>query len=196
MVRGHDRWQLRLARAAGGAVYLEESCLQVTAFDAFTGTVDWYVAGPCEGGGGRTIGVSSDGLLWLGDEISPDTIFDLSGNVKGTFVADTLPSFHDGRAFYMHDNQLTAVRTSTGVTDWAYDTDPYLCTSAVIAGRGGQVFVGSGVGNVYELDELTGKQRSMSSAGDAIGCPDQETESMAIAEGRLFVTADHDLVAY
>jgi outer membrane protein assembly factor BamB len=70
-----------------------------------------------------------------------------------------------------------------------------VCTSPVIAGGAGQVFVGSTSGNVYELDEATGSQRSMHNVGTPVTCY-AEDSGMAVADGHLLVPAGSTLVVY
>jgi len=90
---------------------------------------------------------------------------------------------------------LTAIDVESNVTKWSFAGDQTLCTSAMIAGLGGQVFVGSSLGNVYELDEATGVQRSVDIAGTAVSCS-SVVSGMAIAENHLLVPVGNDLVAY
>lgn len=105
------------------------------------------------------------------------------------------PAFHAGVAFYVRTNTLTAVDVQTSTIKWAFSGDGRLCTMAAIAGGGKQVFMGSGSGNVYEIDETTGKQVSVDSAGAAVVCG-SERSSMAIGEDHLIVQTATSLVVY
>jgi outer membrane protein assembly factor BamB len=175
-------------------VYEAEACDQVSAFDLITGSRHWFYSGSCTGGGGTTPAVA-DGRIWIRDWAEGNIILDLNGNSLGTFSVDVPPSLHDGLAFYIKSQTATAIDAETNVIKWSFAGDKKLCTSAVIAGRGGQVFVGSSAGNVYELDEATGVQRSVDVAGTAVSCSN-ETQGMAMAQNHLFVPAGNDLVVY
>jgi len=61
-------------------------------------------------------------------------------------------------------------------------------------GRWWQVFVGSSAGNVYELDESTGAQKSVDIAGTAVSAGG---DTMAWPrQNHLLVPVGNDLVAY
>ncbi len=62
----------------------------------------------------------------------------------------------------------------------------------VVSGAGGQVFVGSSTGTVYEVSAATGAMVSMDDAGGA----GDEAPGMAIAENHLFVPLGDTLVVY
>jgi outer membrane protein assembly factor BamB len=124
-----------------------------------------------------------------------DVIIDSTGTSVGSFTADAIPSFHNGRVIYLKANTLTAVDVSTRVAKWTFLGDQQLCTSAVVAGLGGQVFVGSKSGNIYELDEMTGLQVSVVNASGPVTCASEKT-SMGLARGRLIVPVGNTLLAY
>lgn len=178
----------------GNVVYEAEACDQVSAFDLITGSRHWFHSGSCTGGGGTTPAVAN-GRIWVRDWAEGNIILDMNGNSLGTFSLDVPPSLHGGLAFYVKSQTLTAIDVETNVIKWSFPGDKKLCTSAVIAGRGGQVFVGSSAGNVYELDEATGVQRSVDVAGAAVSCS-SESQGMAIAQNHLLIPAGNDLVVY
>jgi outer membrane protein assembly factor BamB len=179
---------------AGNTVYEAEACDQVSAFDLMTGSRRWFHSGNCTGGGGTTPTVAV-GRVWVRDWAEGNIILDLNGSSLGTFAVDSPPSVHGGLVFYVSSEALIAVDIESNATKWSFAGDQNLCTSAMIAGRGGQVFVGSSFGNVYELDEATGEQRSVDIAGLAVS-GSSDVSGMAIAENRLLVPVDTDLVAY
>jgi outer membrane protein assembly factor BamB len=179
---------------AGGVVYEAEACDQLSAFDAQTGHLGWYHDGNCTGGGGAAPSVY-EGYVWERDWASGDVIFSLAGMTAGSFSAQYVPSFFGGTALYVDSESLSAIDVQSRVLKWSFAGDNQICTSAVIAGAGGQVFVGSQSGNVYEIDAATGNQVSVSNAGNPVTCG-SETQSMAIAAGHLFVPAGNTLVAY
>jgi outer membrane protein assembly factor BamB len=185
---------------SGGVVYEAEACDQVSAFDAFTGDLKWYYSTSCTGGGGAAPAVY-EGHVWVRDWALGNIILDTSGHVTGSFEATVLPSFGSGTAFYLSSSggastgTLTAVDVASNTVKWSFAGDGQLCTSAVVAGGGNQVFVGSQTGNVYELDETTGAQRSVSDAGSPVSCG-SETQAMGLGDGTLLVPASNSLVAY
>ena len=179
---------------AGGVVYEAEACDQVSAFDALTGVLRWYHSTSCEGGGGAAPAIYQ-GLVWVRDWALGDIILDTSGAVHGSFVATNVPSFFGGSAFLQSMGTLTAVDAQTKLKQWSFNGDSQLCTSAIVAGGGAQVFVGSQTGNVYELDATTGTQISVSNTGNPVTCG-SETQSIALGGGHLLVPAGNSLVAY
>jgi len=198
---GTVRWTADTFDGSGGAVavvgntvYEAEACDQVSAFDLMTGSRRWFHSGNCTGGGGTTPTVAV-GRVWVRDWAEGNIILDLNGNSTGTFSVDRPPSLHGGLVFYVRSQTLTAIDVESNVSQWSFAGDKTLCTSAVIAGLGGQVFVGSSGGNVYELDEVTGVQRSVDVAGTAVSCS-SDIQGMALAENRLLVSVSNDLVVY
>ncbi|HEX7600032.1 MAG TPA: PQQ-binding-like beta-propeller repeat protein, partial [Polyangiaceae bacterium] len=103
-------------------------------------------------------------------------------------------ALHAGTAFYLRKGVLTAVDAKTSALEWTFTGDGHLCTSPVVAGAGAQVFVGSSSGNVYELDEVSGAQKSVSNAGK-VTCG-TETNAVSIGLGHLVVPTGNGLVAY
>lgn len=177
-----------------GVVYEAEACDQLSAFDATTGVLQWFDSGNCTGGGGAAPAVYW-GLIWERDWVSGDVIINSTGKSAGSFAANFVPAFSDGRVFYTSSGTLTAVDIQTNTLKWSFAGDGTICTSAAVAGDGGQVFVGAQSGSVYELDATTGAQRSVGDAGTSVTCS-SETQSMAIAEGHLFVPAGSTLIAF
>jgi outer membrane protein assembly factor BamB len=198
---GTIRWTAETFDGSGGSVavvgntvYEAEACGQVSAFDLMTGSRRWFHSGGCTGGGGSTPAVAGR-RIWVRDLAKGNIILDLSGSSLGTFLVDRPPSLHGGIAFYLKSQTLTAIDVESNVSKWSFAGDKTLCTSAVIAGLGGQVFVGSSGGNVYELDEATGVQKSVDIAGTAVSCS-SDVQGMAIAEDHLLVPVGNDLVVY
>jgi hypothetical protein len=177
---------------SGGVVYEAEACDQLSAFNALTGQLDWYHSGGCTGGGGAAPAVYM-GLIWERDWAMGDVIIDSAGTTVGTFAASVVPSFHAGTVFYVNGGMMTAVDVATNTLKWTFAGDATLCTSAVIAGGSGQVFVGSSSGNLYEVNEVTGVE--ISSARVAVTCG-SETQSIGLASNRLLVPSGDSLVAY
>jgi outer membrane protein assembly factor BamB len=179
---------------AGGIVYEAEACDQLSAFQVTTGVLNWYHSTSCTGGGGAAPSFYQ-GLIWVRDWALGDVIINSSGGSAGTFSSSVVPAYHAGTAFYLSSGVLSAVDIQNDTLKWSFSGDGQLCTSPVVAGGGGQVFVGSQSGNVYELDEAAGTQRSVSAAGDPVTCG-SETEAMAVAAGHLLVPAGSTLIVY
>ena len=178
---------------AGGVVYQNEVCNQVTALDASSGSMIWSIFNNCYGGGGFSPAVYQ-GRIWSRD-FNTNIIYSTSGAMVGTFTAWAEPALHGGRAFYVDSGRtLTVVDIQTNATLWSFRGDSLISTAAAVAG-GGQVFVGSESGNVYELDELTGAQRSVFNVGMPVTFA-SENLSMAIAGGHLLVPAGSTLVVF
>jgi outer membrane protein assembly factor BamB len=177
-----------------GIVFEAEACDQVSAFNEATGKLGWYHSTSCTGGGGTTPAYYN-GWVWARDWALGNIILDVLGNVQGSFLVDVPPSFDGGTAFYVRTNTLTAVDIKTGTIKWSFGGDGMLSTMAAIAGRGQQVFMGSSSGNVYEIDETSGKQVSVDNAGAAV-VAGSELSSMAIGEDHLIVETATSLVVY
>jgi len=178
----------------GGIVYEEESCNQISAFDAKTGNRNWFDFGTCTGGGGVTPAVYQD-QVWARDFFGANLVVGLDGSQVGSFAASAPSAFHRGWAFLLSQRVLSAVDIGANTLKWSFAGDGGLCTPAAVAGGKGQVFVGSSTGNVYELDEQTGTQLSVSKAGTTVSCA-SDNVSMALGSGRLLVPAGNALVAY
>jgi outer membrane protein assembly factor BamB len=181
------------AAVSQGVVYETGGCEQLSAFDALTGALNWIYSTSCTGGGGATPSLFAD-RIWVRDDLG-DVIISSSGHLAGTFSSAYAPAFHAGMAFYASRSEVDAVSLKTGATKWVFRGDGHLCTSAVVAGGGGQIFVGSDSGNVYEVDEQSGKQRSVSMAGNGLICG-SEMQAMALAGGHLLVPVGNTLVVF
>jgi outer membrane protein assembly factor BamB len=179
---------------AGGVVYDAEACEQVSAFDAYTGALLWNHSTSCTGGGG-TAPAFHQGAIWARDATLGNVILDTNGNVIGSFRATAVPSFYGGTAFYLSSGTLNAVDIQNDTQQWSFVGDGQLCTSAVIAGSSGQVFVGSMSGNVYEVEATTGAQISVADAGHPVTCG-SEIQSIALTAGYLLVPTGDALVTF
>jgi outer membrane protein assembly factor BamB len=176
-----------------GVVYEAEACDQLSAFDALTGTLLFYHHTSCTGGGGSAPSVYMN-MIWERDWAVGDAIIDTKGNDVGTFKSDVVPAFHAGLAFYLSKSVLTAVDIATSTIKWSFSGDGFLCTSPVVAGGGGQVFIASGNGVVYELDEITGTQKSSASTGNVV-CGTEKT-AVSLGLGHLLIPIQNGLVAF
>jgi outer membrane protein assembly factor BamB len=177
-----------------GTVYQAGSCDELYAWNAITGTQLWSHLGTCSGGGGAAPSVYG-GKVWERDDVLGNVIYDQSGTIVGQFASDAVPAFDAGKVFYQAAGNVKAINLMTNATAWTFAGDGQLCTSPVVAGAGGQVFVGSRTGKVYELDEATGAQRSVHDVGTALTCF-SETNTITLGEGHLLVPAGNQLIAY
>lgn len=179
---------------AGNVVYEAEACDQLSAWNAATGADLWFHSGNCTGGGGAAPAVHN-GLIWERDWAEGNVIIDTAGHSVGSFAASAVPAFDADTVFYEAQGTVSAVDIMTDTLRWSFSGDGQLCTSPVVAGAGGQVFVGSQSGKVYELDATTGVQRSVHALGAAVTCF-SESDGMAVAGGHLIVPAGNQLVVY
>jgi len=178
----------------GGAIYESSGCNTVIALDPQTGAKLWSHSGNCTGGSSEAP-ATYNGLIWNQDVVSGSLILNNSGALVDTFASGTLPALAGNTAFYNSNGTVSAVDIATDTIRWSFTGDGELCTAPVVAGGGGQVLVGSQSGNVYELDEATGSQRSVANVGAAVTCF-SETDSMALAENRLVVPVGNGLVVF
>ena len=179
---------------SGGVVYQAGACDGLYAWNAMTGMQLWHHMGPCSGGGGTAPAVY-DGTVWERDGYQGNVTYDLGGTVLGTFTSTAAPAFDGGKLFSQSGGTVTAIDLATSNVVWTFTGDDKICTSPVIAGAGGQVFVGSSAGKVYELDETTGVQRSVHDIGAAVTCF-SETTTLTLGENHLLVPVGNQLVAY
>lgn len=181
------------AAIANGVLYVDDPC-EFMAMNAVTAAPLWTRQYACSGGGGEAPSVYET-KIWDRNASWGNLILDESGTFIGAFAATALPAFHGGVAFYPTTYGLLAVDIATSMLRWSFTGDGHLCTSPVVAGAGGQVFVASQSGKVYELDEATGTQRSVHDVGIQVTCFD-ETHSITLAQDHLLVPAGNELVVY
>jgi outer membrane protein assembly factor BamB len=178
----------------GGIVYEAEGCHTVFAFDAATGQLTWTAGSDC--GMGATPSVYQDAIY--ATDTGSTALFGLGGEQRGSLAAATRPAFHAGTAFFLGIGMnpsptLFAQDIATGAVKWSFASDLFLCSSPVVAGAGGQVFIASASGNLYELDEATGAVRSVTKAAASLECEDG---NLTLGAGRLLVIAPNQLIAY
>jgi outer membrane protein assembly factor BamB len=196
---GAPRWHTKVAdvsgppiTVSGGAVYAASACDWVFSLDALTGKPSTTDSSSCGGGGGRWPPYFYRGDIWVPDS---GVILDTTGRKIGTFPIGSKPAFHNGVAFYNETyggGVLSAVDLATGATKWTFQA-PNPCQEPAVAGAGGQVFVRTSYGQIYEIDEASGHQVSMADTGfgAAPGC-----EPLAIAQGRLVCADGNGVTVY
>ncbi len=178
-----------------GVVYDAEGCGQLYAFGADSGVQMWYYGTGCTGGGGAAPAVSG-GLIWERDQSNGDIIVSSAGQFVHGYYATYMPALNDGVAFYTYGGSLTAFDINASNQKWIFSGDGSICTSAVVASYGQQVFVASELGSVYEIDGTTGVQKSVSELPMFPVTCSSETQSLAVAAGHLFVPAGTALIVY
>lgn len=184
-----------VAVSAGHVLYAE-ACSQIYRFDANRGHIDWFHRGSCSGGGGSTPSVFG-AWAWV-RERSVDVgnvIVDMNGQLHGAFGANRMPAFDGHQALYTQERTLTAIDIAHGSANWAFTVEAQSATSAVVAGKGRQVFVASQDDTLYEINADSGILVSREAVGGAIDCA-HEGACLAIAENKLFVPAGNAVVAY
>jgi len=143
----------------------------------------------CTGGGGG-LSVYNEGLLWIVDPFLGNLIVTRDGTAVRKSPGRP-PAAYAGTAFHLSGG-VTAIDVATGATKWVTAIDG-ACTLPVVAGRGGQVFVGTVSGVVHELDAATGKDVSQDTTGflSYMSC-----WPMALAEGRLAYATGTGVAVY
>ncbi|MBV8756312.1 MAG: PQQ-like beta-propeller repeat protein [Deltaproteobacteria bacterium] len=179
---------------AGGVVYVGEPCSRFLALNATTGTRLWDRGGNCTGGGGATASVHG-ARIWARDPTEGGVIVDHGGTALGTFTADALPAFLGGTVFYRNGSTVTAVDIASATRRWSFTGDGFLTTAPLVAGAGGQIFVASRMGTVYELDAATGAQRSTYDVGTQIPYF-MENMSWSLADDHLLLPLGSQLVVF
>ncbi len=182
------------AAVGNGLVYEAAGCNLVAAWDAQTGSAQWYHSGNCTGGSSETP-ATYNGMVWDQDVISGSLILSGSGALVNTFASDTLPALTSDTAFYNSKGIVSAVDLATDTIRWSFTGDGEICTAPVVAGSGGQIVVGSQTGNVYELDAATGMQRSVANVGTSLTCA-SATDSIAVGENHLVVPVGNGVVVF
>ncbi|HEY9288023.1 MAG TPA: PQQ-binding-like beta-propeller repeat protein [Candidatus Dormibacteraeota bacterium] len=181
-------------------VYVTYTCNQSYDFNPTTGALKWHYQTPCTGGGGKTP-VLNSGKLYARDEpLAPNPIIDSeSGERVGQFVSAYAPVI-DGSIglFYSGLTTLQARDLSTNQALWTFTEDRPLTAPIVVDGY---VYIGTGVGVLYVLDEKTGRQVYRDYLWEAITGPDESNVSsplagLTVGQGLLAVPAFHKLFVY
>lgn len=182
-------------------VYVSYVCPQTYRFNPTTGAQIWHYSGPCEGGGGATP-VLYGGSLYVRDSlVNSDNGVILnatSGIVTGYFNSQFAPAFAAGTAFYTESNSLTAVKISSGATQWTAvpsNGDSYASPPIVV---NQVVYVGTAAGNLEGYNTLTGAKVFTVNVGAPISAYDSFGFSSPLsglgAGGGLIVVPASNLV--
>jgi outer membrane protein assembly factor BamB len=173
-------------------VFEAESCLQVTAWTAASGTQRWHHSTTCTGGGGAAPAVYR-GRVYVRENALSNTIFDAaSGAVVGTFPGTLPAAFANGVGYYLQTATLVAIPVDGTAASWTFNGD-YGLASAPVA-DGAYVYIGSSLGALFAVDG-TGQAVWTTTLPHAVNAK-AESNSMAIAEGTLLVPAGNILYAF
>ena len=198
---GMTKWTSGGAAGGGSAgvavsssgVYITSACYALDV-DPATGYELWSYRGGCTSAS-TTTPVLYQGKLYDTDVASRNNlIFDAqTGTQLGTFTGLESPAFDGSEGFFPYGTTLNAVNLGTNATTWSFSDGTPLSDDLA---ANGDVYVGSGAGNVYALNEATGAVDWHDSLGTAIVTTDTPTNDLAIGDGYLLVPAGSDLVAY
>ncbi len=184
--------------ASGSDVYVS-TAFNAIDVNASTGQQRWNVAGTS----GLTTVLAGGRLYERGPGYTPNNIIhDAStGQKLGAFDADPPPAFHGSRGFFLSNNTLRArdMTMLPGSTLWSFVGDGGLISAPLVVH--GIVYIGSGSGMLYGLDESTGATVWSANVGSPFTGPDEQnygttTTGMAAGEGLLVVAAGSRLLAY
>ena len=179
------------------AVYVSYACLNTYSFNLTTGVQNWLNPAVCEGGGGETA-VYANGRLYARDDVSGNDIFDAAtGTILGSFASSTPPAVDATTAFYLNAGTLSAVDLASTAVRWTFAGDGGLISAPLIVDH--TVIVGSSSGNVYGVDEQSGRVTWQVNVAQAVPSGVEWFDmpnGFAIADGVLVIPAGSDLIAY
>jgi outer membrane protein assembly factor BamB len=204
---GTTLWQQRVIGSdhsspavSSGGVYVTYACNQAYDFNPTTGAPVWYYPGSCSGGGGKTP-VLNAGKLYARDQpFAANPIIDSqTGAQVGQFVSGVAPVI-DGSIglFFTNYNTLQARDLATNQVLWTFTEDRPSTAPIVV---NGYVYLGTGVGTLYVLDEQTGRQVYYDYLWNGITGPDEYNVSaplagLTVGQGLLAVPAGNKLFVY
>lgn len=182
--------------ATATGIYVSYACNHAYAFEPSNGALLWHHSGVCSGGGGKTVAVH-DGRVYTRDYYG-DLILDAgNGQEVGRYRSDTVPSFDGGLAFSLLSGTLTA-QDAGGQTRWTFRGDGSLSSAPIV--DNGYVYLASGRGNVYAVDEATGQPVWTGTVATGVAGPDEQNAwplvGLAAGDGHLLVPAGGTLTAF
>ena len=193
---------------SGTSVYTA-FCQNVADFDATTGSPHW------DSGAGTSLNDCTSGRaaviaqanVYNRDLFGGGVVYSASNTPPahrvGTFSASTLPAFDaSGLGFYVSNagiGTLEAHKVSGAGFAWSFAGDGSLSSEPVLAN--GYVYVGTAKGNLYVLNESTGKPVWWTNLGAAFNTPTDggaasPVPAMAIGAGMLVAPVTNKLVAF
>jgi outer membrane protein assembly factor BamB len=206
-VNGAAQWTATVQNGDNSSPAIGKDGLFVTypcqyyGFAAANGSRKWYHNGGCEGGGGSTP-VYFDNRLYVRDDT--DSILNAkTGAEIGTFGSQYAPAFF---SLKKHDygvglfGVLNCFDATTGLTRWTFTGDGSLSTASLVVGS--YVIEGSSQGNLYVLNESSGKEIFSINVGASIPSPQEgqvtfgPLTGLGAANGILVVPAGSQISAY
>jgi outer membrane protein assembly factor BamB len=174
-----------------GGVFVSYPC-QYYGFAPATGDPVWHHNGPCEGGGGETP-VYFGNKVYVLDSLSGNFVLDAkTGKSLGSFAGSMPPAFYtasDNKSYMLSlSGKLFSSRTSTGNVAWTFTGDGSIDVPPIVVN--GLVIAGSGAGNLYVLDGLTGAQLWSGKLSAGV------QTSMAAGQGTIVVPNGNAITAF
>jgi outer membrane protein assembly factor BamB len=111
-----------------------------------------------------------------------------------------MPAIGPTTGFFQNSGTLQAVDLASHNAIWSFAGDNKLVSAPIVINQ--DVIVGSGSGNVYAVDAVTGLQIWSGNAGSAISAPDEQyvysqpLTGFGAGEGYLVVPAGNVLTAW
>jgi outer membrane protein assembly factor BamB len=178
-------------------VYVSYAGDQAYCINERTGALVWHHQGPSEGGGGRTVAVTSE-AVYTRDGFGDLRLNLTNGQTETTYDAGYIPAFAFGYRFTMIGGTLQAVDTATQANAWSFTGDGSLSSAPIVVDN--VVFVGSTNGYMYGLDCATGKGRWKAYVG-SVESPDEQNlveplTGLAAGDGLIVIPATNVLVAF
>jgi outer membrane protein assembly factor BamB len=189
----------------GNGVYVSYTCGIKHAFAPTTGARLWQTPATCSSSGGRTP-VLAAGRLWTRDPSASAgySVNPADGGVLDRFASTTYrvpaPAFRGRTGLFMDNGRLRASDADTPtVPIWTFTGDGQLSSAPIVVND--HVYVGSGSGQLWALDPITGAPVWSTNVGAPIKEPNElggnpPTTGLTAGQGRLLVPATNTLSAY
>ncbi|MDX6286707.1 MAG: hypothetical protein QOG53_2192 [Frankiales bacterium] len=194
-------------------VYLDPSSEQVYDLSVSTGKVKWHYVGPEVGGGGRIAPVAGGRVYARQTTTSTMGVHDAAtGALLFKTQSDGLPAIDAANGLIVSEMRLVqgfaacasyctvvARRASDGVPLWSFAGDKSITTPPLVVD--GVVYVASVSGNVWGLDETTGRLVWRADLGQGVREFDEQNAGMSYAalgagDGLLLVPSERGIVAF
>jgi outer membrane protein assembly factor BamB len=164
---------------------------------SLAGHLAWQRLNGCDGLYGSTPVLHGGSVYARGAHNRPAILAQSSGQVTGSFAADTAPAFDGATMYTLQKGKLVAVAAAGSPDRWTFSAGR-LVTAPVVSN--GVVFVGSSNGTVYGVSATSGTQVWRGRAGSRILGPDERNNDvligMAVGDGRLVIPAGRVLTAF
>ncbi|MBV8301819.1 MAG: PQQ-binding-like beta-propeller repeat protein, partial [Candidatus Dormibacteraeota bacterium] len=191
-----DSWPV----VTSSAVYIADGAGNATAY-SLSGSLLWQHTAQ-----GSNLGVAPayhSGSLYVAVVSAPQSseILDAqTGQTTGQVAMTVAPAFDGSDGFFLDGNTLSAVDLNSGATLWTFTGDGNLVTPPTAAN--GVVYVGSGSGELYALNETNGATTWKVDVGAPFLTPQWDLNGTgvlsanAVAAATVFALASGRLVAY